>query len=124
MHVEGPLARSVAVQGTPAVVLLAAAHTDPSAHLFRPGDADRSYHNFVNDFCRTLCADPGAPALSVSQCRSSFICGHLAQGTPLAEVLRITGIKEVESLYRYVRHVEGAGQSKAALRAQMKEESR
>ena len=85
-------------------------------HLFRPGPADRGYKNFVTNFARTLAADPAAPRLSLGRCRSSFICGHLAAGTPLGELLAITGIRQAESLARYARHVDGAP-SKAVLRA-------
>ena len=52
----------------------------------------------------------------MSRCRSSFICDHLAAGTPLRELLAITGICQAESLARYARHVDGAP-PKAALRA-------
>ena len=53
-----------------------------TGYLFRPGPADRGYKNFVTNFARRLTADPAAPRLTVSRCRSSFICGHLADGTP------------------------------------------
>ena len=124
VRVEGPLARTVAVKGTYAVLLVAAARGGPDEQLFRPGTAERSYHNFVNDFCATLSADPDAPALSVARCRSSFICDHLEQQTALSVLLDLTGIRDVESLLRYARHVESAPQSKAALRARLKEASR
>lgn len=88
----------------------------PGSALFHPEPADRSYPNFVNDFCAHLEADPAAPRLSVNRCRSSFLCDHLASGTALAVLLRQSGIKEVESLLRYARHVESAPHSKAALR--------
>ena len=52
----------------------------------------------------------------MSRCRSSFICGHLAAGAPLDELLAVTGICRAESLARYARHVDGAP-AKAALRA-------
>ena len=84
--------------------------------VFRPGRADRGYKNFVTNFARTLAADPAAPRLTLSRCRSSFICGHLAAGTPVGELLAITGICQAESLARYARHVEGAP-PKAVLRA-------
>ena len=86
--------------------------------MFRSGPADRGYKNFVTNFTRTLAADPAAPPprLGLSRCRSSFICGHLAAGTPLRELLAITGICQAESLARYARHVDGAP-PKAALRA-------
>ena len=87
-----------------------------SGYLFRPGPADRRYKNFVTNFTRRLTADPAAPRLTVSRCRSSFICGHLADGTPVGELLAITGIRQAESLARYARHVEAAP-SKAVLRA-------
>jgi len=84
--------------------------------VFRPGPADRSYKNFVTNFACALAADPAAPRLSLSRCRASFICGHLADGTPLAELLAITGIRQAESLARYARHAGGAP-AKAVLRA-------
>jgi integrase len=116
VHVSGPAARVVPV--TPAYAGRAAglAAGAGSAHLFRPGPADRSYKNFVTNFTRTLAADPVTPRLTVSRCRSSFICGHLAAGTAVAELLTITGIGQAESLARYARHVDGAP-GKAALRA-------
>ena len=84
--------------------------------VFRPGPADRAYKNFVTNFARTLAADPAAPRLTAGRCRSSFICGHLAAGTPLGELLAITGICQAESLARYARHV-GSAPPKAVLRA-------
>jgi integrase len=84
--------------------------------VFRPGRADRGYKNFITNFARTLAAGPAAPRLTLSRCRSSFICGHLAAGTPVGELLAITGICQAESLARYARHVDGAP-PKAALRA-------
>jgi hypothetical protein len=87
-----------------------------SGHVFRPGPADRGYKNFVTNFARNLAAGPAAPALSMRRARSSFICDHLAAGTPLGELLAITGIREAESLARYARHVRGAP-PKAVLRA-------
>jgi integrase len=84
--------------------------------VFRPGRADRGYKNFVTNFARTLAADPAAPRLALGRCRSSFVCGHLAAGTPVGELLAITGICQAESLARYACHVQGAP-SKAVLRA-------
>jgi integrase len=84
--------------------------------LFHPEPADRTYPNFVNDFCLNLVADPDAVHLSVARLRASFLCDHLARGTPLAEILSLTGIKEVESLLYYSRQVDGAPHSKSALR--------
>ncbi len=116
VHVSGPAARVVPV--TPGyagrAAGLAAAAGD--GHLFRPGPARRGYKNFVTNFARTLAADPAAPRLRLGRCRSSFICGHLAAGTPVGELLAITGICQAESLARYARHVGGAP-AKAVLRA-------
>jgi integrase len=91
--------------------------------VFRPGPADRAYKNFVNVFARGLAWDPDAPALSVSRARSSFICDHLAAGTPLRVLLAITGVAEAESLARYARHVPGVTASKAVLRARWRAEA-
>jgi hypothetical protein len=91
-------------------------------YLFCPGGADRDYKNFVNNFCYTLEADPAAPRLSSGRARSSFICDHLSAGTPLRELLYISGICEVESLLRYARHVPGAPRSKAELRRRLRSE--
>ena len=116
VRVGGPAARvvpvSAAYAGRAAGLAAAAGH----AHLFRPGPAGRGYKNFVTNFTRTLAADPAAPRLTLGRCRSSFICGQLAAGTPVGELLAITGICHAESLARYARHVDGAP-AKAALRA-------
>jgi integrase len=91
--------------------------------VFRAGPADRGYKNFVNNFAGRLAWDPGAPSLSMGRARSSFICGHLAAGTPLRTLLAISGILEAESLARYARHVPGMTASKAALRARWRTEA-
>jgi integrase len=116
VHVSGPAARVVPVTAPYAGRAAGLAIGAGNAHLFRPGPARRGYKNFVANFGRTLTADPAAPRLTVSRCRSGFICDHLAAGTPLRELLAITGICQAESLARYARHVDGAP-SKAALRA-------
>ena len=59
---------------------------------------------------------PAAPQLTAGRCRSSFICDHLAAGTPLRKLLAVTGIGQAESLARYARHAGGAP-PKAVLRA-------
>ena len=76
----------------------------------------RSYKNFVTNFARGLAADPAAPGLSLRRARSTFICGHLAAGTPVGVLLAITGIAEAGSLARYARHVAGVSSSKGVLR--------
>jgi integrase len=116
VHAGGPAARVVPVTAPYAGRAAALADGAGHAHLFRPGPADRGYKNFVTNFARALTADPAAPRLTVSRCRSSFICDHLAAGTPLRELLAITGICQAESLARYARHVDGAP-PKAVLRA-------
>jgi hypothetical protein len=110
--------RTVPVEGPYAGILAQQAQAGPG-YLFCPGGADRSYYNFVNNFCYRLEADPAAPRLCVGRARSSFICGHLGAGTPLGELLYISGICEVESLLRYARHVPGAPGSKAELRKRL-----
>jgi len=116
VRVSGPAARVVPVTSAYAGRAAGLAASAGDGHLFRPGPADRGYKNFVTNFARTLTADPAAPRLALSRCRSSFICGHLAAGTPVGKLLAITGICQAESLARYARHV-GSAPSKAALRA-------
>ena len=93
-----------------------------SGFVFRPGPADRDYKNFVSNFTRGLTADPAAPRLSLRRARSTFICGHLATGTPVPVLLAVTGIAEAGSLARYARHLAGASSSKGALRARWRAE--
>lgn len=116
VRVGGSLSRVIPVSGEPAAVLAGLSRGEPTAYLFHPGEADRSYHNFVNNFCHNLVADPSAPKLSVARLRSSFVCDHLSGGTRLSQLLELTGIAEVESLLYYSRHVQGAPHSKALLR--------
>ena len=120
VKVNGDRARSIVVGGLYGQTISALAGGD--GHVFCSGPAKRSYHNFVNNFARTLVAGPGAPELSSGRCRSSFICDHLGAGTPLGELLYMSGIVEVGSLLRYARHVEGAPRSKAGLRARLRAE--
>ena len=116
VQVSGPAARVVPVTAAYAGRAAGLAAHAGDGHLFRAGPADRGYKNFVTNYARTLAAGPAAPRLVLGRCRSSFICGHLAAGTPLGELLAITGIGQAESLARYARHVGGAP-GKAALRA-------
>ncbi len=116
VRVGGPAARVVPVTAAYAGRAAGLAAGAGHAHLFRPGPADRGYKNFVTNFARTLAADPAAPRLTPARCRPSFICGHLGAGTPLDELLAITGICQAESLARYARYVDSAP-PKAVLRA-------
>ena len=116
VRVGGQAARVVPVTAAYAAPAAGLAAGAGHGHLFRPGPADRGYKNFVTNFARILAADPAAPRLTSGRCRSSFICGHLAAGTPVGELLAITAICQAESLARYARHVDGAP-AKAALRA-------
>ncbi len=121
VQVRGRAARLVTVSQEPYVAaLLEGAAAQPEDHLFCPGSAERAYKNFVNNFARALEADPAAPELCSGRARASFICDHLAAGTPLGELADLAGIKQVESLLRYARHVAGAPRSKAELRAALR----
>ena len=105
VHVTAGPGRAVPVASAYAGRAAELARRAGDGFVFRPGPADRAYKNFVNGFARSLAWDPDAPALSMSRARSSFICDHLAAGTPLRTLLAITGIAEAESLARYARHV-------------------
>ncbi len=124
VHVAGPRRRVVPVAERHAAAMVTVARRAGGDVVFRPGGAERAYKNFVNDFARHLVTDPAAPRLSMGRCRASFICDHLAAGTPLDELIAICGLVEVESLARYGRHVEGVAHSKAALRARRDSEER
>ena len=123
VHVTGGPGRAVPVASRCAGRAAELARRADGRFVFRPGPADRRYKNFVNGFARSLAWDPDAPALSMSRARSSFICDHLAAGTPLCTLLAVTGIAEAESLARYARHVPGVSASKAALRARWRAEA-
>jgi integrase len=120
---RGDLARIVEVRGDLAAVLRQLGESVGEAHLFHPETAERTYANFVNDFCRHVVRDPASPGLSVARLRSSYICDHLARRTPLDELLELTGIAEVESLLRYCGHVDGAPRTKAGLRRRFAEDA-
>ena len=89
--------------------------------MYRPGLRPAG-EDFVANFARGLAADPAAPALSLCRARSTFICGHLAAGTPVGVLLAVTGIAEAGSLARYARNVPGISSSKGALRARCRAE--
>ena len=122
VSVSGPAARVVPVTAGYADRAWELARRAGSDFVFRPGPADRGYKNFVSSFTRGLAADPAAPRLSLRRARSSFICHHLAAGTPVPVLLAITGIAEAGSLARYARQVAGIGSSKGALRARWRAE--
>jgi integrase len=100
VRVHAGTGRTVHVQPDYAAVLSERARKTDGTFLFHRQSVDRTYYNFVNDFCRLLVCDPAAPKLSANRCRSSFICDHLAAGTPLSVLLEMSGIKEIESLLR------------------------
>jgi integrase len=116
VRVAGPAPRIVPAASRYGPLLQDLARAAGDGFVFRPGPAARDYKNFVTGFAGRLAADPAAPRLSMGRCRATFICDHLTAGTPLAELLAITGICEAGSLARYARHVEGAP-PRAALRA-------
>ena len=105
VHITGPAARVVPVTSCYAGRAAELARRAGSGHVFRPGPADRSYKNFVTNFARGLAADPAAPQLTAGRARATFICGHLAAGTPVPVLLAVTGIAEAGSLARYARHL-------------------
>jgi integrase len=86
-------------------------------YLFRPGATVRDQKNLVGGVCAELVRDPDEVSLLARRARTTFICGHLQAGTPLLKICAVAGLKDVESLLRYARHVEGAPRSKAQLRA-------
>jgi integrase len=122
VQVSGPGARAVPVVSRYAGRAWELARRAGSAFVFRPGPADRSYKNFVTNFARGVAADPAAPALSMRRARSTFICHHLAAGTPVPVLLAVTGIAEAGSLARHARHVTGVSSSKGVLRARCRAE--
>jgi integrase len=122
VYVSGPSARVVPVTAGYADRAWQLAAAAGSGFVFRPGPAGRGYKNFVTNFARGLAADPAAPQLSARRARSTFICGHLAAGTPVGVLLAITGIAEAGSLARYARQVAGVSSSKGVLRARYRAE--
>ena len=122
VQVSGPAARAVPVTADYARRAGELARRAGSDFVFCAGPADRNYKNFITSFTRRLVADPAAPRLSLNRARSTFICGHLAAGTPAGALLAITGIAEAGSLARYARHVPGISCSKGALRARQRAE--
>jgi len=123
VRVSGPSARVVPVTSRYAGRAWELARGAGTGFVFRPGTAERGYKNFVTNFARGLSADPAAPGLSLRRARSSFICGHLAAGTPVGVLLAVTGIAEAGSLARYARHVAGISSSTGALRARWRAEA-
>ena len=122
VRVSGPGARVVPVASGYAGRAWQLARRAGSGSVFRPGPAERSYKNFVTNFARGLAADPAAPRLSLRRARATFICDHLAAGTPVGVLLSITGIAEAGSLARYARRVAGVSSSKGVLRARRRTE--
>jgi len=118
----GPPPRTVPVDPHYAGRALDLARAAGGEFVFCPGPADRAYKNFVSVFAARLASDPDAPRLSAGRCRASFICGHLAAGTPIPALLAVSGIAEPESLARYARHVPGMNAPEAALRARCRAE--
>lgn len=84
--------------------------------FFHPGAVRRNYKNFINDFAYDLNQDPGSVRFQMSRARSSFIRDRWNEAMPLADLLEMAGIREVESLMRYVDHLDGAPKTKAGLR--------
>lgn len=123
LRVGGPHPRVVPVAEACARRLWSLAQAAADGYLFCPGAPDRAYKNLVGSFCEHLRRDPSLPALSSWRCRSSFVCDHLGQRTPLCELAGIAGIESIASLARYCSHVRGAECSKAALQRRAAEEA-
>jgi integrase len=101
----------------PSASVLTGLARERRGYLFRPNATVRDTKNLVGEIAATLVGDPGEVVLSSGRCRSTFICTHLANDTPLRELCAIAGLLDVESLARYARHVPSAPQTKAQLRA-------
>jgi integrase len=122
VHAGGPAARLVPVTPDYSGRAWELARRAGSGFVFRPGPADRGCKNFVSNFTRGLTADPAAPRLSLRRARSTFICHHLATGTPVPVLLAVTGMAGAGSLARYARHLAGISSSKGTLRARWRAE--
>ena len=124
VHVGGPAARAGAGHlglCRPRAASWPAARAAGSCSA--PARPTAAIRTSSRNFARGLTADPAAPRLSLRRARSTFICGHLAAGTPVPVLLAITGIAEAGSLARYARHVGGVSSSKGALRARWRAEA-
>ena len=84
--------------------------------LFHPGAPVRDSKNLINGFASDLTRDPNSPRFQMARGRSSFICDRWNEGVSPTELLRIAGIREVESLIRYVHLLKTAPRTKAGLR--------
>jgi integrase len=114
--VAGARARRVVVRARYGNELTALAH-GVTGYLFRPAAIVRSAKNLIGEVCAALVHDPDEVALVSGRARSTFICAHLSEATPLRQLCTMAGFEGVESLLRYARHVDGAPASKAQLRA-------
>ena len=112
--------RLVPVEGHGASALAGLAH-EQRGYLFRPRATVRDTKNLVGEIAGSLAGDPDEVALTSGRCRSTFICIHLANGTPPGELCAMSGLIDVESLLRYARHVPSAPQTKAQLRARARQ---
>lgn len=108
----------------PSASVLVARADEQRGYLFRPNARMRDTKNLVGEIAAKLVGDPDEVALSSGRCRSTFLCAHLANNTPLHELCAIAGLIDVESLARYARYVSTAPQTKAALRARATREGR
>jgi integrase len=101
----------------PGANVLGALANERRDYLFRPNARVRDTKNLVGEIAATLVGDLDEVTLSSGRARSTFLCEHLATSTPLRELCAMAGLTDVESLLRYARHVSGAPQTKAQLRA-------
>ena len=116
VRVRGTRSRLVPVTGPSASVLVGLAR-ERRGYLFRPNALVRDTKNLVGEIAGSLVGDRDEVVLSSARARSTFLCTHLANSTPLRELCAMAGLIDVESLLRYALHVPGAPQTKAQLRA-------
>lgn len=91
----------------------------PDGFVFHPEPGIRNYHNFLNGFLVDLERPRSCPTLTVRRLRASYVADLFVESVPVSQILRLTGIAEVESLLRYTRVLPGLPATKAGLRALM-----
>ncbi len=96
--------------------VLASLKQEEDKFLFHPNAPGRDTKNFICGFASDLTKDPASPRFQIARARSSFICDRWNEALPLRELLETTGIRQVESLMRYVHLLDGAPGTKAGLR--------
>ena len=101
---------------------LLAARAPASGRAFCSAPPRREAKNLVNDFCQGLTADPAAPRLSLSGVAPAFSATCWRRRRRSRTCADSPGSSRSSPSFRYARHVGGATQSKAALRARARAE--